>query len=262
MSNLYEQDNYIIDSRYVSGRIIEYDIKSANINVLYKAGAIDSECYDHLNRLPKHNREVAIGKMMVKDPNLHNILIDRLRYYRGLLFESNSIKDDEVVRIAKDAVFIRRLYDLKCTEFDGIIFRPKLVAQSMIKLGSILVFSSYNTMDQINIEVRGLGKHVDLHQNGLLVVIANVMYLIDKVSIKDAIRYLQEEYMRYVSYQSPIEYYREFNAFSSYRIAYGNYTTLFIEEKDKMVLDISYNINILREIYSILLELYTKHVRI
>ena len=182
--------------------------------------------------------------------------------YRELLFKTNKIQDNEVVRIAKDAVYILRSYNLSNLEFGKVVFRPKLTASSMINLNKILVFSQYNNLDQIEIEVKGLGKNDELHQNGMLSLIANIMYMVDRVGITDAIQYLQEIYSQYVSLQLPLDYYREFNSYSNYSIKGTSLHPLFVDESYRGLVDISYNIQYLRELYSILLSIFTDSMQL
>ena len=64
--------NYLIKNvSYLSGRIVEYDIKAANISILHQAGAISAEYYQLLHSIPKISREVAIGNLL-KEDNLFN----------------------------------------------------------------------------------------------------------------------------------------------------------------------------------------------
>ena len=41
--------SYLNPSRFISGRIVEYDIRSANISALLDAGVIDIDQYNKLN---------------------------------------------------------------------------------------------------------------------------------------------------------------------------------------------------------------------
>lgn len=266
ISELYLKENYITPERYVSGRITEYDIKAANINVLLRANLIDQAYYNFLKSLPKHDREVEIGqfhlRMLPKGINVSKVISDELTKYRKMLFEQNQIKDTEVVRIAKDAVFILKSYNLTRLDFDGIIFVPKMVASAMININKVLVFMWYNNQNQIEIDVRGLGSNDQFHQNGMLSIIANVMFMIDKVSIQEALTYLQDMTVRYVNKQLPIEYYREFNSDSSYHLTNTNMYAKFLTENDLDMVDITFNYNVIRELYSIVFGLYNMQRRV
>jgi len=261
-SDLYEQENYLTPDKYVSGHIVEYDMEKANINMLLKANVIDQNYYNFLYYLPKQDREVEVGKLHFKNPDISKIISEQLRYYRKIFFELNDIKDEEVVRIAKDAIFILKSYNLTKISFDGVIFRPKMVASAMLNLNKILIFSNYNEQNQINIEVKGLGSNDVLHQQGMLVLIANVMYMIDRVSIKDALLYIQDTYKQYINLELPIDYYREFNSYSCFKIKDMDLSPMYLNEKDKDILDISFNINFIRELYSIVFNMYMIYNRL
>jgi hypothetical protein len=261
-SKLYEKENYLTSEKYVSGRITEYDIKSCNINMLLKAGIIDEDYYNLLSNLPKQDREVEVGLLHIRmrqnqDIDLSKIISEKCREYRQKLFEANDLQDNEIVRIAKDAVFVLRSYDLAHTEFDGIIFRPKMVASAMMNVNKIQVYCWYNNQDQIEIEVKGLGQNSIFHQNGMLSFIANTMYMIDRVSVKDALLYTQSIYKDYVKLKLPLDYYGEFNSDASFLIKYSNYATQFyngpIEE-----LNIDFNLNVIREVYGIVFNIYNQ----
>jgi hypothetical protein len=270
MEYLYEKENYLTPDKYVSGNIVEYDMEKANINMLLRAGVIDQNYYNFLSYLPKREREIEVGKLhFIYTPEkgypsnyISTVISEELKKYRKLLFESNNLKDEEIVRIAKDAIFVLRSYNLSQICFDGVVFRPKLVASAMLNLNKILIFSKYNNLDQIEIEVKGLGNNDIYHQNGILVIIANTMYIMERVSLKDALLYVQETYKQYINKELPIEYYREFNSFSCFKLIDSDLSPMFLDEKYKDIVDISYNINFLRELYSIVFNLYMIHNRL
>jgi hypothetical protein len=256
---LYAKENYITGEKYIQGRIVEYDIKSANINCLLNSGVISKEDYDRYNNMEKHDREIAIGnlhKILAGDGiNVSEIISNKIREYRYKFVNSNNIEDFEIVRIAKDAMYINRSVDIQYTTFDdNILFRKKLVASSMINLNGVLVFAWYDDHNEINIEVKGLGKNAEYHQNGMLTLIANTMYLVDRSGIQDAILYIQEAYKMYICRQLPIEYYREFNGISDYKIINSKYTLSSVNSLASV--DIGYNLMIIRELYSIVFGLY------
>ena len=256
---LYTKENYISPDKYIQGRIVEYDIKSANINCLLNSGVISKEDYDKYNRMTKHDREIAIGNLhnilSGKGINVSGVISDKLREYRYKFVNSNNIEDFEIVRIAKDAMYINRSVDVSYTSFDdNILFRKKMVASSMMNLNGILIFVWYDDRNEINIEVKGLGKNTDSHQNGMLTLIANSIYMIDRISIQDAILYIQDAYRMYIARQLPLDYYREFNSESNFKVINSNYSLPSINGLTNI--DISFNLSIIRELYSIAFNLY------
>ena len=242
---------WLSPSRYHTGRIIEYDIKSANINVLYSLGAINEETYQYLNSVPKQDREVAIGRMIGQDDTLYRTLIAGILNFRKQLVRSNNIQEEEVIRVATDAIYVNRFDDLKYTEFGNVRFVPKTVSSNMMSILDLLVFSNYID-NNIDIEVKGLGKNSALHQEYMLSLIANVIYMFERVSLIDALNYLTHMYEQYVTLQLPAGFYRELNPVSGFRVK--NTTMVIYEATDLSMIDIGYNISYLRELHNIIFE--------
>ena len=263
MSDLWSKDKYITSQKYVSGCITEYDIKSANINILRSENLITEETYRTLSNLPKMDREIYIGKLHRErqDIDISKTIINSLEKYRKQLFDLNNLDDSEIVRIARDAVYVHRPYPLKHLSMnDYVVFRPKMVASAMINLNGVLTFTWYNDKNQIEINVIGIGKKEYLHQNGMLSLIANAMYMIDNVDPISALNYVQDFYSKYVSRKLPIDYYRDFNPNSNYTLSYSSlngkrYYLDNISENNIYDLDISYNLNVIRELYSIIYDM-------
>ena len=246
-------------SRYHTGRIIEYDIKSANINVLYNIGTIDGDMYQKLNSVPKQDREVAVGKMIAEDKTLYDALMKGILRFRKELVRSNNIQEEEVVRVATDAIYVNRFDDLRYTEFGNVKFVQKTISSNMVALLDLLVFSNY-TNNNIDIDVKGLGKSVEYHQQYMLSLIANVIYMFERVSIVDALNYLTHMYEQYVNLQLPIGFYRQLNPASGYMIKNtdfevpGKFGLMVYDVSDISAVDIGYNISYLRELHNIIFE--------
>lgn len=242
---------YVGPSRYYTGRIVEYDIKAANINVLYHEGVLDKEKYDYYCRLPKDAREVAIGKLIQQDNTIYDVLMAGILKFRHLLVESNDIKEDEIVRLATDAIYVNRFIDLKYTKFDNVEFVKKSESSNMVKLLDLLIFSNYIN-NNIDIDVKGLGNSINLHQQFMLSLIANVIYMFERVSLEDAISYLTQMYESYVRLQLPIGFYRQLNPNSGYLLK--GFNMMVYDVTDINMIDINYNLQYLRELHNILFE--------
>ena len=251
--DILTKKNYITQSRYNSGRIIEYDIKQANINILLKYGAINNDEYNYLSRVPKAQREIIVGNMIKKDNSLYHIISDGILKYRYKLLESNNIEDKEIMRIANDAVYINRYSNLKYTKFDNIEFVNKGEYTNMVKILDLIIFSKYLN-NNIDINVKGLGKNDILHQQYMISLIANSIYIFERVSIQEALKYISQTYELYVKKQLPIGFYRELNPISGYRLKYNNMCIYEINDIDNI--DINYNISYIRELYNIIFEYF------
>lgn len=252
LKRLANLSSYITPSRYISGRIVEYDIKSANITMLKKYNVISQDYFNFLSNLPKYDREVEVGLLIKSDIKYYNIIRDGIIEAKTNLFISNNVDPLSIVRIANDAVYINSSNDLPYTQFDNVIFKQKSVSNSMLKLDNLIIFFSY-IGESLDITIKGIKPETQkLHEDYMITFIANIMYLIERVSPIDALNSINEFYIDYINLKLPIEYYRELNSNSYYRYKYGNFH--LSEVSDINDIDINYNLYILRELWSIILE--------
>lgn len=255
--SLAKQINYVCPDRFVSGQIIEYDIKQANISMLYKYGGIDQQKYEFLKNIPKYNREVIVGNMIKEDKKIYNIIQKGIKESKVQLFDANDIKSYEVIRIANDAVYVNRINGLKYTEFDGVKFVQKSKSTCYLKLNNILFF--INCGNDINVDIKGLGDNYGIHTPmiSIIVNIINELYFMD---VKSAMNSLNSFIEDYIKLNLGAEYYRELTPEAKYRVIGGQF---FLSEIEyiRPEIDINYNLYILRELASILYEIYTSNYR-
>lgn len=248
--------NYFCPSRYVSGRIVEYDIKSANINILKKANLISDDDYFYLSSIPKIDREIYIGLLEQKDKKYSDAIKNGIKDSKLLLAINNDLQSKEIVRIANDAVYVNRPVDLQFTIFDNIVFKHNNIYSSVIKLGFVIIFIWYDNNGNMNMDVKGLGDNDYLHQNYMLSIIGSIINLAERSSVADALQLFSSIYQDYVNLRLDKECYREFNSASKYR--YKNSKFLLLDIDNINDIDINYNLSILRELFSILIENYKK----
>ena len=68
---LWQRKTYLTALPYiVSKHIYEYDIKKANINVLYAIGEIDLIFYNKLYQMNRMDRQIQIGYLLKNNKNL------------------------------------------------------------------------------------------------------------------------------------------------------------------------------------------------
>lgn len=249
---------YITPLKYISGIIREYDIRQANINMLLKSDIIDKSIYTYLQNIDKQSREVYVGKMIREDKELYKAINDGISAHKILLFDKNNINIYELIRIASDAVYINRSNPLQYTIFDNIQFVEKGIYNSFLNLNGLLFFIRY-IGNNIDVDIKGLGENASIiHQNYMISLIANIICTMEKDSIKRAIQELNEFLKDYINYNVPYEYYIEFNSASLYRIKYCDYG-FYNAPNNIHDLDINYNLTILRELLSILYDLFRSH---
>ena len=258
LTSFARQINYLCPERYVSGRITEYDIKQANINILLRSETIDRTEYDYLQSIPKQQREIIIGKKIKEDKSIDKVIKKGISDCKVALFDTNNIRSYEVIRIANDAVYINRVNPLNITKFDNVEFVPKSISNTYLKLRDLLFFINYEN-NNINVDIKGLGTNYDIHQP-IISLIVNIVYDLELNGVKSAISQLQNIIDDYINKRLGIEYYREFNVRASYHVIN---TPFYLSTLDYLrdEIDINYNLFMLRELLSILYENYTSNYR-
>ena len=243
-SNLYEKSNYLRKDRIVINRIYEYDIRMANVSVLKWSGDYDKDRLDYLASLPKMEREVAIGKMILEDKKIQKDIKDGIRNAREVLFRKNSIQDHEVLSIKNDAVFIcgRKLTENK---FGSIEFKLKNQYAMFLQLHHIELY--YNRKRK-SADIKGVSDDVVMepdHQKGMVHFFAKCMEFLVMDRKKELREYIMDFVRRYKSRTLPYYYYRELNRENCYRTRFelsGNSVQLTqVSDEDIQDLNIAYN---------------------
>lgn len=266
---LASKDEYFCNSRFISGRIMEYDIRAANISVLREANIITDDYYNYMLSVDKMYREQFIGWQIKKEKEesgnksaiegslTYRTIYEGIKQARLQLFDANNIQPSEVVRISHDAVFVNRLSDLTYTEFGKYIkFRQKMIANTAIKLSSTLIIFYWNDINGLNLEVKGIGDESKVleHQEYILSFIGSVLLTYERAGTIDAIHLIEDFYNDYINRKLPKQFYRELNPKSMYKIINSGYYLLDVD--DISLLDISYNGNLIRELWKILMTKY------
>lgn len=263
------KDEYFCNSRFISGRIMEYDIRAANISMLREADIIPEDYYQYMLSVDKMYREQFIGWQIKKEKEesgnksalegsiTYRTIYEGIKTIRLRLFEANNIQPNEVVRISHDAVFVNRSTNLEVTKFGKYIeFRQKMVAETAVKLSSTLILFYWNDFNGLNLEVKGISDEAKIaeHQNYILSFIGSVLLTYERAGTVDAIHLIEDFYNDYIERKLPKQYYRELNPASMYKILHSGYYLVDID--DVNLLDISYNGNLIRELWKILMTKY------
>lgn len=91
-------------SNVINSTICEYDIKSAHligIRILY-----GEELYTKLSTMDKLERNVYIGKMMKKDPELSSKLQELLFKFKEVFIKENNIFINNIIETTKDSLVL------------------------------------------------------------------------------------------------------------------------------------------------------------
>ena len=256
---LANKRTYITDNLSIfSTNIWEYDIRQANINALLSMNRISVDEYNYLSKLPKQLREIEIGNRIREDKSLQQDIYEAIDKAKLEFLSQNKIEPYNVVRIANDAIYCIAPYPVAFTEFyignHLMSFVLKNHFTSFLKLCKLYLFFN-NGEDGYNIDVKGISDSKLSMHSPILEFICDIINAKEKGAKDIAISKYISFYEKYINRQLPIEYYREFNGNSIYRIRseYSDFAILGGENIDINCIDISYNLNVLRQLYSYIL---------
>ena len=268
--SLAKKREYFCNSRFISGRIMEYDIRAANISMLREYGSVNDEYYNYMLSVNKEYREEFVGwqirkekeenkgvKSILEASETYRIIYQGIENAKLQLFEANNIQPEEVIRIANDAVYINRPYDLEVTRFGNFIeFKQKMVAETAIKLSPTIVIFYWSDINGLNIELKGISNEAikQEHSNYILGFIGSVLLTYERAGTVDAIHLIEDFYNDYINRRLPVQFYKELTPKSLYKVINSPY--YISDPPDINMIDISYNGNLIRELWKILLSKY------
>ena len=138
--------------------------------------------------------------------------------------------------------------NLKVDEYDNFI-----------RVGEFILMTKQD-MFGMKQAIVGLDPHnIELHKDYFIALIFKIMNMVSKNNIQLAIDTLRDFYRDYVNGELSIEYYREFNLQSKFKVSSMNYIYYIDSDLvDVRSLDISYNEKVLRYISSLIWGVYGK----
>ena len=219
--------------------IIEYDLRSAGINLCEEYHLLDKDDMKKLRELPKKDATVQLGKMQIKNTKLKEGLKSAFQDIRRRFFEENSLEKEDILSVKKDAIFT--LKEVPVTKFGICEFARKNQYSAFMRLGELEFYYNYDKLD-----VKGIGDDVlDKHKDYMLHFIHMLFYKMENDTEYEVKRYFTRFYSRYKLRELELGYYREFSVNSNFRVIeddviYDN--EAFIPYDDKRYrLDIGYN---------------------
>ena len=260
-SNLWQNHSYLNKNitHILSSYISEYDIAKANIHVLYEAGVITKEQFDYLYNADRMTRQITIGNMIKKNRNVYTIIQNGIIEAKKKLFIANEIQDYDVLSIKNDAVFLVDKSP-EYTQFGIVEFKKKNVYTSYYNLNNIELYYHYSLEgDREYYDIKGISdEKLMLHQNSFLELLLVVCETVECEGVVNAVALLRGIYENYLNLKMDVSYYRTFDSRSVYEYkkmsSIYSYTTDVASNGDLKYLDISYNLNILRNMISYLIS--------
>jgi hypothetical protein len=108
----------------ISTIIAEYDIASAHPSACYFI--FGKEFYDKLMAMDKLTRNTEIGKMMARDPTLHEKIAKLLLKWFNMFCDENNIRETNFISSTRDSILLVNKKPLKTVFENGIVkFRNK-----------------------------------------------------------------------------------------------------------------------------------------
>lgn len=255
VSQLYNQKNYDSKVPFIISKFIrEYDMSKANINVFYKYGCITSHEYNYYCNCGRDERERAMGILQLKKPELKQILAKGIIEAKKMLFEANNLQDQDILMIKNDAVLVINK-NLAYTTFDNIEFKNKNIYTSYYILGDYL--RAYYLKDPFNkrevCHIDGISDQcLELHREYFFDFLLACFESAEVDDPRDTINMIYMFYNRYINLELDKGFYRMFDSLSRYdvNIMGHNYKASFISDNQKNCIDINYNKEIIKTLWS------------
>lgn len=273
MDSLWENDNLKADRNCLIGQVLyDYDIHHANISILHNLGVLSDKTFDYLKHMPKQDREYYIGNLIRKNneyidknnldesKSISNILSNGFKVARKLFITKNELTRTDILEIRKDSIMTLR--PVKNRKFGEVEFLLKNRYTSFYKVLNFEFFLgiSIDIKDTSKyLEIKGISDSNLIYHNEFSNLLKTIFITAEKTSNFEMVNMMKNIIHQYVNMEFPINIYREFNSNSKFALfQYGNDGNVldrigvdFIQYDQINQLDISYNFNILKEIYKI-----------
>ena len=264
ISELARARNYLLKIPFLFVPFIwEYDIRKANINMLLAYGIINQDQYNTYLNYPKLDREIAIGNLIRSDKKIQKYIDRGITDAKYRIMKIYTLDPNKILRIANDAIYIMSPYqpfeDVTRVPINNDTYEVEFVLKNRFSyyinfnIHNILFFFSLGDDNGYDVDIKGIGNEKLFLHEKFISAICSILVTYEYAGKQSAIDELKEFYNRYINKELDVEYYREFNSFSGYRIS-TNYETFISNNPFPMDhIDINFNLNLLRTLYSYLL---------
>ena len=196
----------------INGEIIEYDIKSAGLSLAKEFGYLDKRTIEYLESLDKKRRNIHLGLLKKSNEQLSKKENEAFIEARRLFIVTNKLNVEDIIAIKKDAIFVSR----RCLErkFGNIEFIAKNIYTSYLEINK---FEFYYNSRQL--DIKGINDVVyEQHEKYMINFFQTYFSLLELNNKGKLIDYITNFVYQYKSKLLDIQYYREFNVQSTYRL--------------------------------------------
>lgn len=193
--------------------ITEWDMKSGNTSILREFSLIPEKKIERIEQMSRELRQKEVGLLQRKDTALASKLENGFDEIMNRFIEMNELEEDDIISIKRDAIFIRSRTPKYQTIGQHCTFRPKGVYNAFLLLDGKEFYMTSESFD-----IKGFNDDkVSLHNNGILSYVHAFLEDFD-YDMKGLNQYCKEFVSAYKKKELPIEFYREFNFDSQFRI--------------------------------------------
>lgn len=220
MENLWERIYYDSPTNYIINEpIIAYDIQKANISILRSVGYLTEEQYLYYYHMDKNARQVAIGKMILRDRQITSIIKQGIVEAKRELFRILGLNDNQILRIKNDAVFFIKsgIIDLpdqiQVNEYVRFIKAGEYC--SFYKLGKYMeIYYGYDIITGAEtVSIRGIGQYsIQIHYDNIIARFIDVFHI---AALRGPNEGLKASYALYTDYANkilPVDSYRRLDS--------------------------------------------------
>ena len=238
----------------ISHNICEYDIRKANISVLYDSGLIDKKTYDELYVADRMTRQKYVGMLQLNDHKYSDALKDGITRARNAFIKYNDIDISNIIRISNDALYTHGIEathtritpHVEFVKKSSFTSYMKVIFNSYIKSYSYEIFYGCDPIKNKEwYKVLGIKDTVKFQDNfmQLILLIFNVL---ETSGMNEGLKACNDVISAYEARQYPIEFYRPFDSRGKY--LYNGYFIESIDDfssVDDESLNFNHNLNIL-----------------
>ncbi len=200
-------------------------MREAGLTVIRADGLLPPGEIDFLERLPKSERSIAVGKLSGErsrgreGPSLSELITRGIQLRVEAMLEANGIGTSDILSVKRDAVFVMGRPPSRLSFEDGTVFRIKNTYTSYARLGRVEL---YCVPRWKRWDVKGIGEERrSLHSEFTVQLAMDFLGMWQAGETKEAAATLQQFRGDYVGLRLPVGFYREFNAGSAFCIRAG-----------------------------------------
>lgn len=233
----YQTDRMLV----VDSVITEYDIRHANTSLMRYYNLYPEKLLDKIDNMKKIDREVYVGTLQRDNKEFSKKLMRGFDDIMKLFLDTNKLSlDDDILSIKKDAAFVVNK-PVKQVDFECVHFATKNQYKHFACIGRYEFYIRENR----EVDVKGIGDRdaINLHKEGMLKFINDLIDLYIDNNKKDMNRYLSDFVDAYKKRELPFDFYRTFDAQSAFKYIEDS-TELILDDIDESVIDsidISFN---------------------